>query len=166
MKGSRVEVEDLIQEGWIEMWRAIPRYEPREGVNNFDTFMKASARYRMKSVAYGIRQQLAPDRRLTKMARNPLSDIPVDLTTSDAWLFPSTADADASISYHQEQIREAMLELPENQRRAMFNRVWLGQTSAAGLSEGTPYTPTGVYKAMNSAIGKLKVRLAHLKGME
>jgi RNA polymerase sigma factor (sigma-70 family) len=131
------DVEDLVQEGYIAMWRALGTYDPKQGA--LPTWITNAARMRMKDVAFGSGQFFG--RPETRGARSVEATVSTDALVEDnpAALdmlldFSDLAES-ATFAYHAGEIAEAIDRLSPAQRRYVIARFWLGLDGTARSPE-------------------------------
>lgn len=115
--------DDLVQEGYVAMWRALDTYDSDKGP--LPSWLTHAARMRMRDVAHGHGQWTGrPEQRGSRS---------VDATSLDELLatepeHPSLAGMldEVELAYHEGEIAEALAALSPAQRRYVFARFWLG----------------------------------------
>ena len=127
---SHPDHDDVVQEGWIAMWKAYPTYDGRTDKGSLEGWLRMCARRRMLDIAYQRKPPFGhlPDRN-HRHVRNPLSldeylennedRFPPNLITDDTL-------HDVEVAYHQGEFLEALERLTETQRRYVVLRFWGG----------------------------------------
>lgn len=140
------EWDDLAQEGYIEMWRALKTYDSSKGA--LPAWLTFKASLRMRSCAANLNWTGSPNRR---QGRNKYKSVkPAYLTTEDLDLLTiQTLPDGLDLAYHQGQIHEALDGLSPAVRSALFKRFWLDQD---------------IHKSKyRKALPKLQEKLGHLR---
>jgi RNA polymerase sigma-70 factor (ECF subfamily) len=139
--GDPKAAEDVAQETFVRAWRHASSYDARRGA--------------VSSWLLTIARNLAVDRARLKRAT------PVDPDLIASRLEREAAAArtdDATQSVEREQLRELLLELPEQQRRALVLATYFGRT-AKEISE-LDDTPVGTVKTrIRDGLLKLRTRM-------
>jgi RNA polymerase sigma factor (sigma-70 family) len=138
------DVQDLVQEGYIAMWKAIKSFTPDKG--KLDWWLKFKAANRMKTLA--IRRPLPDDE---------LQDWSLDIAA------PDLLDQ-IDIAYHHGEIAAAIDRLTPQQKRYVIARFWLGLSGNEMQQLGVfTYDPSALWNSKrNGARWKLQEDLAHL----
>jgi RNA polymerase sigma factor (sigma-70 family) len=150
------DLQDLVQEGYIAMWRALRTYDPASG--KLDYWLKFKASNRMKTIA--IRAAEHPE-------REPL-DLDQPRTTEGDTLADLLEGPDLiaaiDIAYHHGEIAAAIDRLTPQQRRYVIARFWLGLTGNEMVALGVfSYDPSALWNSKrNGARWKLQEELKHL----
>lgn len=138
-------VDDLAQEGNIEMWRAAQTYDPACGVA-LVPFVRSAARYRMlRCVSRGKWFGSSDQRGHTKPPER-------ELNVDDDLAIGENIDA-LLIAYHHGEIMEALAALPPLQRDKVIRRFWNDE-----IVPGSSW-----WNGSKGAKRKLRERLSHLK---
>lgn len=118
--------DDLVQEGYVAMWRAAQRYDPARGA--LPAFLTRAASQRMRHVAArGYRTWTGREPNRGHPAGNPEVlgvdelDVVADVRAVDAL-------ADVEWAYHAGDLAAALDGLTERQRRYVLLRFWHGWT--------------------------------------
>lgn len=139
-------VEDLAQEGWVAIWRAISK---DKGGRPAAPFLKQCAINRMRDVFS----------EWTAQRRNVYSTHVVDmyLNSADVWAMLSTDLGEAEWAYHHGEIMAVINRLPAAQKQYVIRRFWHGWTpKTLGIYFDSPYRTWQVAKE------NLAKELAHL----
>ncbi len=155
--GDHALVEDLAQEGWVAMWRALPSYDPDRGA--LPGWLTDHAYWRMLKLA-GSRAWLGRPKQ--NLGRGSLRDY-TELPSSDSSVWELLAAADALdgvlLAYHRGQILEAISQLTPSQRRYVYLRFWCGYKTP-DLTEAFGYDPSSLWhSSKNGARHKLRESL-------
>lgn len=139
------DLQDLVQEGYIAMWRALRSFSPDSGVLDF--WLKFKASNRMKTIA-GRRK--SPDAELPAWS--------LDIAAPDLL-------EKIDIAYHHGEIAQAIDRLSPAQRRYVIARFWLGLSGNEMRELGVfAYDPSALWTSQrNGARWKLQKELAHLR---
>jgi hypothetical protein len=140
------EWQDLAQEGYIAMWRALKTYDETRG--SLPAWLTYKAAFRM--------QRCAGDKTWTgstsrKQGRNKFVPVPQDYMPNEDIDSLTIQEIPASIelAYHHGQIAQILEGFSPAVRTALFRRFWLDES---------------VHKsAWKSAIPELQAKLAHLR---
>lgn len=115
-------IDDLVQEGYVAMWRALPKYDPAQG--HLPSFLTFCARSRMIDVlrrgTWTGKPEMRGSRSVDEVAHVDEFDDP------DVLLGGVGALEGVEIAYHDGEIAAAIDALPEAQRRHVIGRFWLG----------------------------------------
>lgn len=144
------DLQDLVQEGYIAMWRALKNFQPDKGT--LDYWLKFKASNRMKTAA--IRAHEHPERKPDELPDDRDWDIAA----------PDLLEA-VDIAYHHGEIAAAIDRLTPQQRRYVIARFWLGLTGNEMRQLGVfAYDPSALWTSKrNGARLKLQRELAHLR---
>lgn len=125
--------DDIVQEGYVAMWRALGTYDPARGT--LPSWLTGAARLRMHEVAHGHGQWTG--RPATRGSRSVEAAVSLDALTAADPDHPSLAVMldDVEAAYHHGEIAEAIASLSPAQRRYVFARFWLGLDPAARTPE-------------------------------
>ena len=129
--GSRELAEELTQETFWRIWRKAPTFDQTRGV--FTNWM------------YGIARNLAIDalRRLDRVTLQPLLDERDQPGSAEATALVADGDEVAESVWHavmQQQVRDALAELPDEQRDVLIWIYFEGKTRRQIASEqGIPF---------------------------
>jgi len=183
IKSDPAQAEELMQEGWIAMWRALIAYDELKG--ELYGYLVTQARWRMLSIATGSAYLLSSERHVRMVSIGHKTVIPptVEVPTTTGLDNPVMPEVDSMITaYHHGEIYAAINEeLTPVQRERVFKRFWLGIVDgnttwwngrpASGKRLPTWNTvkyPNGRVqgRAYIGARDRLRKRLGHLKGIE
>lgn len=156
-----VGVQDLMQEGYIAMWRALKSYSAEAGP--LDYWLKFKASNRMKTVS--IRAREHPERVPVSLSETVYSDpTPVELGDTIEDLATAELLATVELAYHHGEIAAAIDALTPQQRRYVIARFWLGLTGNEMVALGVfSYDPSALWNSRrNGARWKLQEELKHL----
>jgi len=119
---------DLAQEGYIAMWKALKTYDPAKGA--LPSWITMAARLRMKDVlrrdtwtgTIGVRGHVREKPAMAMDTNDPDMNIDQYLEASEnlEWVL---------IRYHEGEILRALNELTPEQRNYVIRRFWYGQTN-------------------------------------
>ena len=160
---SSPEIEDLVQEGYIAMWKALGTYKEESGA--LTAWLTVKARYRMLEVVTKGNWSGQPSR---QHGRNPVQDlVPLSLDrdydgVSLADLLAGDDMMDSLLdAYHHGEIRAAISQLTPAQQKYVYARFWGGLTTAEMKDEIFGYDPSGLWNSKkNGAKQKLAMALA------
>lgn len=174
MTSNPSDVDDLVQEGRVAMWLALDSYDPEKG--SLPSWLTRKAKFRMIEVVTDGPLTGQPSRRhgrnpANEMKRDTLSlDLPrgdggvnlADLISRDASQFDS-----AELAYHQEEIANAIMALPDAQRKYVTARFYEAMTGREMQDAGLfSYDPSALWTSQkNGARRKLAESLRHLEDM-
>lgn len=148
---SDIDWEDLAQEGWIAMWKADQSYDGR---GNRDMWLKANARWRMKTVLRKRENNMPVD---FNTPFNNNDDDTIWYVDAGVWL------DDVATAYHEGEIMAAIDRLPEKQRKYVMLRFYCGYQHQQ-LTKEFGYNPGTFWSSkINGARWKLAEELNHLK---
>jgi DNA-directed RNA polymerase specialized sigma24 family protein len=119
-------LDDLVQEGYIAMWKGLKDYDPDRGP--LVPRLQWLAKRRMQSVAYGTHRETGHE---------PMrgSQEPPDVLSYDQWEEPEYYLPEHDDEpYVEPQLMEALNDLPYAQREYVFVRFWI----AGGVFGRTP----------------------------
>ena len=120
------EWQDLAQEGWIAMWRALRAYDPARGA--LPSWLTGAARMRMKECA--SRETWTGSTGARGHVRNrPPVPVPDEMIVDR--ILEGALD-DVEMAYHHGEIMEALCELTEATRIAIYRKFWLDETVPSG----------------------------------
>lgn len=149
-------LQDLVQEGYIAMWKAIRSYRPSSG--KLDYWLKFKAHHRMLTLSTRSREKTQPD-----SLDAPYQD---GLTLGD--ILEDVAAVELldkiEIAYHNGQIAAAVGRLTPSQKKYVIARFWLGLTGNEMVLLGVfSYDPSALWNSKrNGARWKLQSELQHL----
>lgn len=149
-------IEDLAQEGWIGMWRALPKHDPE--VAPLDFHLKMVATNTMKSA---LQKWLRAERGGKQGARINYNQGEIAVGHSaevDFWSVFGVDLPGVELAYHYGEIAQALAELSPKQREYVILRFWYGYDQPA-IQAHFGYVPRGVWAAARK---KLSVALANL----
>lgn len=144
--------EDVVQEVMIEMWQRAAGFDSSRSPSLI-AFLKQRGRWQMA-------QTLKGERYFGSRHRGALNSVSTYPTDDPGILETYTQDADASLTYHHAEIREAIGQLAPQQQRYVYYRFELGY-SGSEMAEVFGYVPNALW---THAKKKLAVSLAHLRG--
>ena len=138
-------VDDLVQEGYIAMWRAIRNFQPGKG--QLDYWLKFNGSNRIRLL---VGRRRLPD--------EELPDWSLDIAAPDLI-------EQMDIAYHHGEIAQAIDRLTPQQRKYVIARFWLGLTGNEMQAMGVfTYDPSALWNSKrNGARWKLEKELAHLR---
>lgn len=129
LPGRPGEWQDLAQEGWIAMWRALRKSDPEKGP--LAPYLTRAARWRMATVArleLWTGTQGAQHGHHRERPAQPLEPHSETIRRVPA---PDPHDA-VEMAYHEGEIRRALDELPPGARDAIVRRFWLDEPTQTG----------------------------------
>lgn len=154
------EVQDLAQEGYIAMWKALQTFDESKNIK-LSTHLMNKARWRISEVrargTYTGMPSRAGKRHTAGTEANKNTEQSVDMSESMFDIEISDNIDSILLAYHHGEIMEAINSLPVQQRKRVYDRFWKND-----------------YDAKNSAwwfgkrIGardRLKERLGHLESI-
>lgn len=138
------DLDDLVQEGYIAMWRALRSYDESQGA--LPAWLTAKAEWRMRTVA---------------SRRQPRAEDELDESLAGASLLESV-----DIAYHHGEIADAISGLAPAQRRYVIARFWYGLSGQEMRDLGVfRYDPSSLWtRPRNGARWKLARQLSHMEG--
>lgn len=158
--GDHALVDDLAQEGWVAMWRALPAYNPERG--SLPSWLTDHAYWRMLTC---VADQAWLGRPKRHLGRGRLSDhVEHPASDSSVWELLAAAEVlDGAVwAYHRGQILEAINRLSPAQRRYVYLRFWRGYRLSE-LTEAYGYDPSALWNSpKNGAKIKLRAELEAL----
>lgn len=157
-------IDDLAQEGWIAMWRALRDYRPEKGA--LPAWLTQHAMWRMLDCARDKAWLGRPPR---NMGSSKVRDVAEYAAADDATVWDRIQSVDVAddllIAYHRGEIADAVTHLTPQQRRYVYLRFWRGYQRPDMVAE-FGYDPTALWNsARNGAKLKLRESLAHLAGV-
>lgn len=155
------DLQDLVQEGYIAMWKAIRNF--KAGSAPLDFWLKYNAHNRMKTVSVRWAARDVPDS-LNEPVNCGAQDIELGDTIED--LTVSDLLEHIGIAYHYGQIAQAIDRLTPQQRKYVIARFWLGLSGNEMVELGVfTYDPSALWNSKrNGARWKLQEELKHLAG--
>lgn len=151
-------VQDLAQEGYIAMWRALDTFDPNKGA--LASWIIRAAELRMTDVVrrgsvFGRPAQRGTVRIEDRASIHGFEDVdPEELERRIAyWL-----DDGLALAYHRGQIRQAIGRLTPDEQRYVVLRFWEGKTNP----EIDPHVEGNVIHLWRTARGKLRNDLRRL----
>jgi RNA polymerase sigma factor (sigma-70 family) len=138
--------DDLVQEGWVAMWRASQSYDETKDQLNRQAWLRSHGRWRVLTLVGRLRDRRSWD--------EPVD--PADLLDSGALV------ESVDIAYHRGEIQAALACLSPRQREYVEARFWTGLRGAE-LAALFGYDPQALWSARTGARGKLQARLGHLR---
>lgn len=155
--------DDLVQEGYVAMWRALDTHDPARG--SLPSWLTGAARLRMREVAHGHGQWTGrPETRGSRSVDSLSLD---ELLEADPE-HPSLAVMldEVEMAYHSGEIADAIAALSPAQRRYVYARFWLGidpTSRAPAMRALVAEVPVLQRRWLwQSAKAALRERLAHL----
>lgn len=138
-------LDDLVQEGYIAMWRALKNFDRSKG--SLPAWLTAKAHWRMLEV----------------VQRRRSIDVTLDDVDEDDLAAPDLIER-IEIAYHDGEIARAISELSSQQRRYVIARFWLGLSGKEMVELGVfGYDPSALWTSRkNGARWKLQETLRHL----
>jgi RNA polymerase sigma factor (sigma-70 family) len=139
-------LDDLVQEGYIAMWRALKNFDRSKG--SLPSWLTAKAHWRMLEVVQRTKRTI---------------EVTLDEAPEDQLAAPDLLDA-IDIAYHDGEIAQAVSELTTQQRRYVIARFWLGLSGKEMVELGVfSYDPSALWTSRkNGARWKLQNSLQHL----
>ncbi len=137
-------VDDLAQEGWISMWKALEAFDGRSPLD-----------FWLKRKAYGRMTMLVSRDWKTNKEQQYVW---TDFTDPDAADSQSYVPNTHEVEYHRDEIRAAVSNLTEREREYVWLRFWR-DFNWPELTKYFGYEPSGLRGASTT---KLKRDLAHL----
>lgn len=154
------DLDDLVQEGYIAMWKAEKSFSPEKG--KMDWWLKFKAHRRMLTIVQ--RRRLEEDLSLNKKVRvNNHGGTEESLELQDLLAAPDLLES-IEMAYHTGEIAEAIDSLSPAQRKYVYARFWLGLSGKEMQDLGVfGYDPSALWtRKSNGARDKLGKELAHL----
>jgi len=144
---NRSRVDDLMQEGWIAIWRAVPNHNPDKGP--LDKWLCDKAQWAMLAK---IREWQGN--------KHTFYDSFGDMTAfTEVELVEATEALErVEIAYHRGEILQAISSLTPKQREYIIMKFWFGLTFTE-IVEQIGYNPASVHRL---SMNKLRKELAHL----
>jgi RNA polymerase sigma factor (sigma-70 family) len=136
--GNPEYVQDLVQEGYIAMWRALKSYDASRGVS-LPTHLMNHARWRIAEVRqrgdFTGKPSQAGKKHSAGTRKNADREVSTDLLANhdspeDGVLFDLAVYDDLDsvyVAYHHGEIYDAINTLPERKRQKVYERFWLGE---------------------------------------
>lgn len=142
-------LDDLVQEGYIAMWKAEKSFDPSRG--KLDFWVKVKAHRRMLSVVTDGHYTGHTGRQ-----RSVESFPSADMDILDK--APPTLLGDIEMAYHNGKIAEAIDRLTPAQRRYVYARFWLGLSGKEMRDLGVfGYDPSGLWNRKDTG-AKVKLQ--------
>jgi RNA polymerase sigma factor (sigma-70 family) len=143
-------IEEVAQEGWIAMWRAL--HEDRDVTVKapLDWWLKRQALRRMQNA---VRDLFVP----VKQRQHVFTDDVPDLVAASAEL------ENIELAYHHGEIRAAVDRLPPREREYVLLRFWGGYTYPQ-LVTHFGYNTSAVWRVVRPKLVSDLERLADIKG--
>lgn len=164
LAASPDDVDDLAQEGYIAMWRALDTFDPDKGA--LPPWLTKAAKMRMHDV---VRRDVSFGQ---DYKRNPGSTDGTAVSL-EALAVPELAEMESrtasalaegtALAYHHGQIHAALQGLPEEQKQYVVMRFWCGMNNPEiqPLVEGNVHHlwhgPKGARARLRLALGDLAV---------
>lgn len=126
-------LDDLIQEGYIAMWKALQSHDPEKGP--LVPRLMFLARQRMLNVGYGHHRYTGHE--AVRGSQEAQADLHYDELRDREYAMPATVDE----PYVEPSLTDALSALPPSQREYVFVRFWLAN---------------GVFRSQSPALGKLR----------
>jgi len=148
------QVEDLIQEGRIAIWKALDTYDPSRG--ELYPYLTTMAYFRMGNCLRKHRwtgYQKVSSPYVKRVPEQPMDM--TELSTTSCYVVPGSAD----LSYHKSEIIGALKELTIKQQQYIVNRFWLQVPHRDNVNHGVWDVKT------TGAKNRLKEKLKHLEGV-
>lgn len=166
--------DDLVQEGRIAMWRALPKHDPAKG--SLPSWLTKAATMRMKTLAFGKGQPTGHEAVRGVRDVDVVASLDALIEEDGAEGLMGAADAllEVEMAYHAGEIAEALDSLSPAQRRYVLARFWCGldpASRAPGMREFIHLVPEvskrHLWSGSSRQVGardRLAERLAHLIG--
>ncbi len=125
--------EDLAQEGYIAMWRAIPAYDPKLG--SLPSWLTRAAELRMRDVVqrgveFGQTYKRNPGTQEGLRGQRSLEELPsVELDHLEQRIAVWLSDG-LALAYHRGAIQRAIGRLTPDEQRYVVMRFWHGKSDA------------------------------------
>lgn len=152
--------QDLIQEGYIAMWKALKTFDGSRG--HLPSYLKMKAKGRIleclsRSIWTGTPPRyssgISPDEPAVDTSLSTVQDL---LEVTDSIDF-------VAMKYHEGEILQAMQALGPIQRDYVVRRFWYGQTNAMMTADDSvTYQPEGAWKKAKLVLGEELEHLASL----
>jgi RNA polymerase sigma factor (sigma-70 family) len=155
--GGERNIEDLAQEGWVAMWKALSTHD---GSAPLDYFLKYVAQRRMVSVLEKWRNADQGRRQgWSGQVDLQIAGHPTLIEDHTAiWNMLTVDLPEVEAAYHHGEILAALAELTPRQREYVLLRFW-GGYNQPDIAEHFGYVPRGLWA---SARKKLATALEHL----
>lgn len=166
--GADLPVDDVAQEGYIAMWRALKAHDPSKG--HVTSWITTAAKARMRDLAQRGREFGHEARRGTVTVEDRVHPVALDELLDAELLVHSPGLLDGiMLAYHRGEIVRAMVELTAQERRYVVLRFWggMGTTEIATILEVSEARVRQLWSGSSSQAGaraKLRRSLAHLAG--
>lgn len=152
-------VEDLAQEGWVAMWRALQSFDPARGA--LPSWLTRKALWRMRTCIADEAWLGRPARHLGRGAIRDTTEYATDDPLLERLADDNAIEA-AMWAYHQGEVLAAVARLSPAQRRYVYLRFWRGLRGAE-LAQEFGYEPHALWTSQrNGARQKLRDSLARL----
>ncbi len=150
-------IDDLCQEGWVAMWRALKTYDPERGASQ-QWYVRKKAKLRMLEVIIGNEAWLGMEQRHRGTAKQELDFAdPQEADYLNALSVGDNIDA-VILAYHEGEIHAAIGKLTIKQREYVLRRFWAGQP----VNDIKRAMSTNTSTMWANAKKTLEVELAHL----
>lgn len=153
-------VEDLAQEGWIAMWRALQTFDPAKGA--LPAWLTRKALWRMRTCIADQAWLGRPARHLGRGAIRDTTEYPS--SDDPVWERLAADDAMDGVlwAYHRGEVLAAVAQLSPAQRRYVYLRFWRGLRDCDMVQE-FGYDPHALWTSTkNGARQKLRDSLIRL----
>lgn len=164
------EIDDLVQEGYIAMWRAMDTFKADSGA--LTSWLTSKAKYRMLEVVHRRNWTGQPPRLHGSTPAKPPNMLSLDADRGDGVTLADILPADEEVmdavlvAYHHGEIHKAISMLTPRQRKYVFARFWYRMTTAEMKNEIFGYDPSALWNSSrNGAKHKLAGKLSSQKEM-
>jgi len=158
LSSASYDIEDLVQEGRVAMWKALKTFDPARG--KLPSWLTYKAKNRMLTcVTSNLWEGTQRKTGNHSLKVNPIPVSPELIPEMDFCKISDSSD----FAYHGKQITDAVKRLTAKQQKYVYMRFWQGMVASEMVQE-FGYNPNGLWASKDSgAKARLKETLAHLK---
>lgn len=143
MSSDAGEVEDLAQEAWVAMWRALKTYRAERG--SLPSWLTQAALWRMREVVVSKSWTGRPARHQGRTPVKGIAEYPTELEVLESALSGQEMLESVELAYHHGEISDVIAALPSAQRRYVRLRFWQGARKPE-LTAAYGYDPSALWR--------------------
>lgn len=154
------DLDDLAQEGYIAMWRALPGWDQAKG--SLPSWLTGAARLRMRALRPGGRGREFGHEAMRGSV--PVQEDPTEMDSAVWGRLVEQMPDGVALAYHQGRIWHVIGSLPLEQQQYVVLRFWYGWT-ATEIQRVVASNVTWLWHGPRGAKARLREALGDLRGL-